>query len=97
MVVEYHPLAVSDLNNAVAAYDQQQSRLGNEFRAEVYAAIERIRSGPLTYATVQDDLRRCLVRRFPYSLVFRVVGDDTLRILVIRHHRRRPGYGLARR
>jgi plasmid stabilization system protein ParE len=97
MNVEYHPLAVSDLNNAVAAYDRQQSLLGNEIRAEVYAAFERIRSAPLAYATVQNDLRRCMVHRFPYSLVFRVIGDDTVRILVIRHHRQRPGYGLGRR
>lgn len=97
MTVEYHPLAGSDLNNAVAAYDQQQKGLGNEFRTEVYAAIERIRSGPMTYAIVDDDLRRCLVHRFPYSLVFRLVGDEIVRVLVIRHHCRRPEFGLRRR
>jgi plasmid stabilization system protein ParE len=37
------------------------------------------------------------VHRFPFSIVFRLINDDTIRILVIRHHRRHPRFGLSRR
>ena len=96
MIVQYHPLTASDLDSAFSCYNQQRAGLGEEFRSEVYAAIERIRSNPFHFAIVEHDIRRCFVRRFPYGILFRIVNHETLRVLVIRHHRRRPGFGLRR-
>ena len=97
MTVEYHPLTVPDLNNAVTYYNQQRADLGDEFRSEVFAAIERVRLNPLRFVVVEHEIRRCFVHRFPYSVLFRLVNDQTIRILVIRHHRRYPSVGLSRR
>jgi plasmid stabilization system protein ParE len=97
MRVEYHPLTVSDLNNAVEYYNQQRAGLGDELRTEVYSAIERACASPFQYAVVQRGLRRCLVHRFPYAVLFRIVGEDVVRVLVIRHHRRHADLGLGRR
>jgi plasmid stabilization system protein ParE len=97
MRVEYHPLSASDLNNAVKYYNQQRLGLGEELRTEVYAAIERVRSNPSQYAIVKRGMRRCLVRRFPYAVLFRILDEEAVRVLVIRHHRRHPGLGLGRR
>jgi hypothetical protein len=83
-------------DSAISYYNQQRAGLGEEFRAEVYAAIERICSNPFHFAIAEHDIRRCFVRRFPYGILFRVINHETLRVLVIRHHRRRPGYGLRR-
>lgn len=96
MKIEYHPRAASDLNEAVAYYNRQRSGLGEELRNEVYAAIEQVRGDPLQYATVEHDIRRSLVRRFPYSVLFRLVNGEAIRVLVIRHHRRHPSFGLNR-
>ena len=60
MRVEYHPLTASDLNNAVAYYNQQRAGLGAEFRSEVYAAIARILTNPLRYAIIKLGIRRAL-------------------------------------
>jgi hypothetical protein len=57
MTVEYHPLTVSDLNNAVTYYNQQRADLGDEFRSEVFAAIERVRLNPLRFAVVEHEIR----------------------------------------
>jgi len=46
MIVQYHPLTVSDLNRAVSYYNRQRLGLGDDFRVEVYAAVERIRLNP---------------------------------------------------
>lgn len=96
MKVEYHPLTISDLNNAVTYYNQQRTGLGDEFRSEVYATIARVHSNPSQYAVVKHGIRRCFLHRFPYAVLFRLIGEDTIRILVVRHHRRHPTFGLAR-
>lgn len=65
MRVEFQPLTTSDLNEAANHYNEQQNNLGNEFRAEVYAAIKRARDNPYLYVEVLG-VRRALVKRFPY-------------------------------
>jgi toxin ParE1/3/4 len=97
MIVDYHPLTVSDLNSAAAYYNRQHPGLGDDFRSEIYVTIDRILSNPLQFPVVEHDVRRGFVRRFPYSVLFRVVNDDIVRVLVIRHHRRRPTFGRSRR
>lgn len=97
MKVEYHPLTVIDLNSAAAYYNASRAGLGDELRAEVYSAIARVLAGPRQFAIVEHDLRRCLVHRFPYSVLFRMTDEQTVRVLAIRHHRRHARFGLARR
>ena len=97
MRIEYHPQTTSDLNEAVAYYNRQRSGLGDELRTEVYASIERVLASPTKFNVVSEGIRRCLVHRFPYAILFRIMNPDTLRVLVIRHHRRHPGFGLRRR
>jgi plasmid stabilization system protein ParE len=91
MKVEYHPLTASDVNEAVKHYNERRAGLGNEFRAEVYATIERIRNNPYIYTEIEG-VRRAFLKRFPYSIVYRVLDEQRLRILLIRHHRRHPDY-----
>lgn len=97
MRLEYHPLSASDLNEAVAHYNQRRAGLGDELRVEVYAAIDRVCINPCQFAVFARGVRRCLVHRFPYAVLFRLVDPETLRVLVIRHHRRHPNFGLGRR
>ncbi|MDR3416144.1 MAG: type II toxin-antitoxin system RelE/ParE family toxin [Nevskia sp.] len=97
MKVEYHPETADDLNSAVSHYNALRPGLGDALRAQVYAAVDRILGRPLTYPRIEGEIRRCLVHRFPYSILFRVVTSENIRILVIRHHRRHPAFGLSRR
>lgn len=97
MRVEYHAQAASDLNSAVAYYNDRRDGLGDALRVEVYSAIDRICLNPSRYGKIDGGARRCFVHRFPYSVLFRTIGDDAVRILVIRHHRRHPGFGMRRR
>jgi plasmid stabilization system protein ParE len=97
MRVEYHPLTTSDLNRAFTHYNRQRAGLGDELRTEVYASIERVLASPTQFSVVSRSIRRCLVHRFPYAVLFRIVSPDTLRVHVIRHHRRHPDFGLHRR
>lgn len=98
MKVEYHPSTTTDLNEAIEYYDTQEPGLGDRCRAEVYAAIDRIVGAPQRYPVITGNIRRCFVNRFPFSVLYRYFENDgRVRILVIRHHRRRPSFGLRRR
>ncbi len=97
MRLEYHPSTASDLNRAIKFYDGQRPGLGAECRAAVYDAIDQIKNAPLRYRTITGDLRRIFVRDFPFSILYRVIDDELIRILVIRHHRQRSSFGQSRR
>ena len=97
MRLEYHPSTITDLNRAIEFYEGQRPGLGAECRAEVYAAIERVQQSPKRHRIIGEDIHRCFVHRFPFSIIYRVIDDEVIRILVIRHHRRRPSYGRLRK
>ena len=97
MRVEFHAQTTNDLNSAVAYYNELHAGLGDSLRAEVYAAIENILLNPLQFTVVQHEIRRSFVHRFPYSILFRIIGTEAVRILAIRHHRRHPRFGLSRK
>jgi plasmid stabilization system protein ParE len=97
MRVEYHPDTVSDLNRAVDYLEAQRRGLGIQLRLEIYQTIDRILSSPQQYRVVRGEVRRCFVRRFPFSILYSIVSDEAIRILVVRHHRQRASYGSRRR
>jgi toxin ParE1/3/4 len=45
---------------------------------------------------VERDVRRVLMKRFPYVIYFRIVNDETIRITVVKHEKRHPSYGRKR-
>jgi len=64
------PEAFSDVTNAYSWYEQQKSGLGEEFLACLEAAYSRIAENPLRYPRRFDDVRRILLKRFPYAVYF---------------------------
>lgn len=96
MRLEFHPETAAELNDAVSYLNSQRSGLGAELREEIERTINRIAEAPLRYRLVSGEIRRCFVNRFPFSVLYRVVDEGTVRILVIRHHRLRSSYGTQR-
>ncbi len=91
MKLEFHPSTTTDLNEAIKYYNELRPVLGKRFRSEVYDAIARIQNNPLAYSEIKG-VRRAMLSRFPYSIIYRLVDNQTIRILLIRHHRRHPGH-----
>lgn len=96
MRIEFHPSTVDDLRSAETYYEELQSGLSQAFRTEVIQTIERIRESPFLYAEI-NGVRRALLRHFPFSVVYRVLRNETIRILLIRHHKLHPAFGSKRR
>jgi plasmid stabilization system protein ParE len=93
--VIFHELAENELNEASAYYDRARPGLGDAFIAEVQRAVEALATSPFAGPTVEDGVRWWLVKRFPYSVLYRV-RDDHIRILAIAHQKRWPFYWRAR-
>lgn len=87
--------ARADLRAAAAFYAATSPRLTARFGAEVEAAVHRVAESPATWPPVNARLRRCLLDRFPYSLVYRT-DSDPVRVIAVMHHRQRPGYWRGR-
>ena len=91
--------AQADMAEASRWYDARQSGLGVEFLRSVGRVIARIETTPHTGSRVpgvpDTDVRRVLVRRFPYHVVY-VELPDRAQIVAIAHHRRRPRYWIGR-
>ncbi|MDQ2974781.1 MAG: hypothetical protein M3R69_05120 [Acidobacteriota bacterium] len=70
--------------------------LRTSFTASYDPSFKKPPESPEAYDIRERDLRRANLERFPYHFLFRIVRDR-VRILVVRHHRRRPSLGLHRR
>jgi plasmid stabilization system protein ParE len=97
MRLEFHRQVASDVSRIFDYYeDVAGPKLADEFYSELRSFFQKAADSPAAYDIRERDLRRVNLERFPYHFMFRIV-DDTVRILVVRHHRRRPSLGLHRR
>ena len=91
MVVIIHREARREIEDTVAYYDDRAPGLGEEFLREFTAATDLILSSTEIGISVRSRVRRLVMKRFPYSLLYHPM-DEGIRILAVMHHKRRPGY-----
>jgi plasmid stabilization system protein ParE len=92
-----HPKVYSDIDEIMEYYERVATReLADDFYSELRYYMQQAAERPESFSIRERDLRRVNLQRFPYHFLFRVVGD-VVRILVVRHHRRRPTVGITRR
>lgn len=84
-----------ELLDAAQYYELQATGLGTEFLDKIDAAIEDIRKYPDRWPILKTNIRRRLVHRFPYALLYRVDSDEII-IQATMHLRRRPDYWFNR-
>ena len=71
-------------------------QLAADFYTELRSSFQKASDSPEAYNIRERDLRRVNLEKFPFHFLFRIV-NDRVRILVVRHHRRRPTLGLQPR
>jgi plasmid stabilization system protein ParE len=91
----YHPEAEAEIIETIEFYRSRSPEVAASFLHSLESAIEMIEGNPLRWAPIQDDLRRVLLHRFPFGIYYRV-EDQELRVLIVKHHRRHPDYGMDR-
>ena len=73
--------------------ESSEPGLGYQFAIEIVAAVERIKATPGMWPVLDDQVRRCLVHRFPYGVFYSVDEQKSERlILAVMHLHRQPGY-----
>ena len=70
------PAAAFEIADAAQAYEATRPGLSDAFVSEVDRALTGVRDYPYIAASIMPGFRRCILRRFPYSVAYRVVGDD---------------------
>jgi hypothetical protein len=96
MSYSFHPEAEEEFNRAIDYYEDLESGLGYDFALEVYSAIKRADELPKAWAVLEGDVRRSLVRRFPYGILYSEEQDGIFVVAVMNLHRS-PGYWTQRR
>ena len=80
---------------AAVYYETQVDGLGNAFLAKVESAVHDVVKHPGAWPVVRNEMRKRLLHRFPYALLYRVDPDEIV-IVALMHQRRRPEYWLGR-
>lgn len=91
MRVEFHPEALAEFRAAAEYYERQQPGLGERFVNAVEMAVARIAAAPETWRVVEDGIRRCLTKVFPYAVIYAIEPDHIL-VVAVMHCHREPGY-----
>jgi plasmid stabilization system protein ParE len=89
--VGFHPEAAAEAEAASNWYLDRSERAALAFRAEIDRAIRLISEAPDQWPLYVDGTRRFLLRRFPFSLVYRQVTTG-LQVVAVAHAKRLPGY-----
>lgn len=83
--------AQTELDEAIAWYAGQAPGLGDAFLIETLKALQLINRFPQAWHPLTPRIRRCRLRRFPYSVIY-TQDDSDLLVLAIAHQHRKPGY-----
>lgn len=76
-------------------YAQREAQVAQKFVASVEEAIARIVAAPQRWRVVDEDVRRCLTRVFPFGILY-TIEVDFLLIVAVMPFSRAPGYWKSR-
>src|SRR5438045_3642937 len=97
MKLHYHALARKEVLDTTGYYARKRPELATEFLMELTTGIEAILARPYAFEQVRPGIHRYLLERFPYGIYYRVPDANTVRILIVKHHSRHPGFGMRRK
>jgi plasmid stabilization system protein ParE len=94
--VVYLPGARRDFDESFDWYAERSAVAAKRFSAAVDAALSEISADPERFARIDDRHRGCLLKRFPFRIIYRIEPTKIL-VVAVAHAKRRPGYWKRRR
>lgn len=88
---EFHPEALAEYREAAHYYAERDPALAARFTESVEDAIRRVLESPNRWRILDDDVRRCLSRVFPYAILYTIEPDFIL-VVAVMHCGREPDY-----
>lgn len=89
MNFSFHPAVDQEIVGAVVYYEGCEPTLGLDFLREIQACIQNVFDYPTLWPELEDEVRRCLVHRFPYGVLYSIEQDGIF-ILAVMHLHRNP-------
>lgn len=86
----FHPEALQEYLDGVSYYAQISPRVAEAFILDAEGAIERILTHPRAWPVLEDDVRRCLLKRFPFAIYY-CIEDAAITLYAFMHTSRQPG------
>lgn len=93
--LEYLEEALEEAEAAARWYADRSLTAVAGFSSEIDAAEEAIAEFPDAWPSFENGTRRYLLRRYPFSIVYRIESRRIL-IVAVAHAHRRPGYWKSR-
>ena len=84
-------LAEKDIDEAFLWFELQKEGLGFEFIESISETFEKIMNYPFANQLAYKNLRKTVIKRFPY-LIFYFVDNDLIHIVAVMHSRRNPNF-----
>ena len=88
-------LARDEMAEAKRFYNRQQQGLGESFKREAEAAARLIQERPLAWQVEIEPVRRFIMDRFPYKMLY-IIRDELIVVVAVAHQHRRPDYWVDR-
>ena len=91
-----HPEVERDLEEGLRFYLGRSAVAGERFLADVDAGLALLQEAPERWPLFHLGTRRFVMAAFPYSIIYRKVGDE-VQVIAVAHAKRRPTYWGKRR
>ncbi|WP_158855837.1 type II toxin-antitoxin system RelE/ParE family toxin [Lunatibacter salilacus] len=89
MRLEFSEEARLDIQETIDWYDSRKMGLGKEFLLSLDETINNLQNNPFQYPYQHNEVRRILLKRFPYQVMF-VVANQNIGVLGVIHTSRNP-------
>ena len=89
--LRFHPDVQQELRDAYLWFESNAEGLGEDLLQELDQSYLVIQQIPMTWPAVAPGIRRYLLKRFPYGVLYKV-DDQGIQVVAIMHLSRRPGY-----
>ena len=95
MNVIFSKYAQLELVDAIEFYELEYEGLGLRFKEEVKKAAIRISEYPKAWSVERGEIRKYLLHKFPYKLLYSIETDH-LFVIAVAHQHRQPYYWIDR-
>ena len=96
MKIIFSTIAQQELDDALHFYELEYEGLGYRFKAEIKKAALRISEYPKAWSFESKEIRKCLLHKFPYKLLYSIELDHIF-VIAVAHQHRKPDYWIERK
>ena len=95
MKIIFNELALYEFEDAIDYYNLELPGLGDVFKEEIKKSIHRIHEYPTSWPSLTNNIRKYVLHKFPFKILY-LIEQDHIYIIAVSHQHRRPNYWIDR-